>query len=78
MQLRGSQVRYSLCYGLINGQEPLPELIIIRPDMEKYRKASELIQKYLTLYYLIEPLSLDEAFLDVSDCSLFEAARPNC
>ncbi len=52
-----------------------PELIIIRPDMEKYRKASELIHEIFKRYTpLIEPLSLDEAFLDVSDCSLFEGS----
>ena len=52
-----------------------PELIIIRPDMEKYRKASELIHEIFARYTsIIEPLSLDEAFLDVSDCSLFEGS----
>jgi DNA polymerase-4 len=49
-----------------------PDLIIIRPDMEKYRKASELIHQVFQHYTeLIEPLSLDEAFLDVSDCSQY-------
>ena len=52
-----------------------PELIIIRPDMEKSRLASsqihEIFQKYTSL---IEPLSLDEAFLDVSDCELFDGS----
>ncbi len=44
-----------------------PDLIIIRPDMEKYRHASGLIHEVLQNYSdLIEPLSLDEAFLDVS------------
>lgn len=46
-----------------------PDLIIIRPDMEKYRNASQLIHKVFQRYTeLIEPLSLDEAFLDVTDC----------
>lgn len=50
-----------------------PDLIIIRPDMEKYRKASGLIHEVFQGYTeLIEPLSLDEAFLDVSDCELFD------
>ncbi len=52
-----------------------PELIIIRPDMEKYRLASqqihEIFQRYTTL---IEPLSLDEAYLDVSECEAFEGS----
>ena len=46
-----------------------PNLIIIRPDMEKYREASQLIHRVFQRYTeLIEPLSLDEAFLDVTDC----------
>ena len=49
-----------------------PDLIIIRPDMEKYRRASEQIHTVFQRYTeLIEPLSLDEAFLDVSDCPEF-------
>ncbi len=52
-----------------------PELIIIRPDMEKYREASALIHEIFERYTsVIEPLSLDEAFLDVSDCSLFKGS----
>lgn len=46
-----------------------PDLIIIKPDMEKYRQASSQIHSVFERYTdLIEPLSLDEAFLDVSDC----------
>jgi DNA polymerase-4 len=45
------------------------DLIIIKPDMEKYRQASAQIQAIFARYTdLIEPLSLDEAYLDVSDC----------
>jgi len=52
-----------------------PDLIIIRPDMEKYREASALIHQVFQNYtQLIEPLSLDEAFLDVSDCSRLEGS----
>ena len=50
-----------------------PELIIVKPNMEKYRSASasihDIFEQYTTL---IEPLSLDEAYLDVShsgECS---------
>ena len=44
-----------------------PDLIIVRPDMEKYRRASEMIHEVFRNYTaIIEPLSLDEAFLDVS------------
>ncbi|GJM12892.1 MAG: DNA polymerase IV [Pseudohongiella sp.] len=52
-----------------------PDLIIIRPDMEKYRKASGQIHEIFQNYTdLIEPLSLDEAFLDVSGCDQFEGS----
>jgi len=44
-----------------------PNLIIIRPDMEKYRLVSRQIHEIFSQYTdLIEPLSLDEAYLDVS------------
>lgn len=46
-----------------------PDLIIIRPDMEKYRLASAHIHEIFREFTSrIEPLSLDEAYLDVSDC----------
>ena len=48
-----------------------PELIIIRPDMEKYRTASRQIHKIYQRYTeLIEPLSLDEA------CLLYTSPSP--
>ena len=52
-----------------------PDLIIIRTDMDKYRLASSQIHKIFQRYTdLIEPLSLDEAFLDVSDCDEFRGS----
>ena len=45
-----------------------PDLIIIRPDIEKYRRASQQMHVIFHLYTdIIEPLSLDEAFLDVTE-----------
>ena len=45
-----------------------PGLVVVPPAMDKYREASRLI---LGIYHdytdLVEPLSLDEAYLDVSD-----------
>lgn len=47
-----------------------PDLIILPGNMEKYRLASREILDIISDYTdLIEPLSLDEAFLDVSDSS---------
>ncbi len=45
-----------------------PELIIVPPRMDKYKAVSNEIRKIFEQYTpLIEPLSLDEAFLDVSN-----------
>lgn len=44
-----------------------PSLIIIRPDFEKYRAVSQLVFAiYREVTPLVEPLSLDEAYLDVT------------
>ena len=44
-----------------------PEAIIIRPNIQKYKKASDKINKLMKeMTPLVEPLSLDEAFLDLS------------
>lgn len=52
-----------------------PDLIIISPDMEKYREASRQIHDVFAHYTsLIEPLSLDEAYLDVSGCELYQGS----
>jgi len=49
-----------------------PHLIIVPGRMQAYQDVSFLIRKIFARYTdLIEPLSLDEAYLDVSDCSLF-------
>jgi len=45
-----------------------PNLIVLPPNFKKYTDASEIIQSIFQKYSnLVEPLSLDEAFLDVSD-----------
>ena len=44
-----------------------PEAIIIKPNMQKYKMASDKIIKIMReMTPLVEPLSLDEAFLDLS------------
>jgi DNA polymerase-4 len=44
-----------------------PHAVFIRPDMERYSKASKQVFKILERFTpLIEPLSIDEAFLDVT------------
>lgn len=44
-----------------------PNLVVMRPNMEKYRIASrQILSIYRSYTDLVEPLSLDEAYLDVS------------
>ena len=51
------------------------DLIIIPSNMEKYRIASRQMHNIFKDYTdLIEPLSLDEAYLDVSDSKLFKGS----
>ncbi|MBF0314432.1 MAG: DNA polymerase IV [Oligoflexia bacterium] len=49
-----------------------PHLILIPPDFEKYHRESQAIQQIFSRFTKkIEPLSLDEAFLDVTDAPFF-------
>lgn len=51
------------------------DLIIVRPNMEKYREASQQIHEIFRQFTdEIEPLSLDEAYLDVSACDQFHGS----
>ena len=52
-----------------------PDLIILPVSFDKYRESSANIRNIFKQYTdLIEPLSLDEAFLDVSDSTLFSGS----
>lgn len=52
-----------------------PDLLILRPRMDAYREASREIHAIFRTYTdLIEPLSLDEAYLDVSGCEHFSGS----
>jgi DNA polymerase-4 len=45
-----------------------PELVIVRPDFAKYRAVSQQVfELFRTVTPLVEPLSLDEAYLDVTE-----------
>jgi DNA polymerase-4 len=45
-----------------------PELVVVRPDFAKYRAASEAVFAiFRSVTPLVEPLSLDEAYLDVTE-----------
>lgn len=49
-----------------------PQLIIIPPDFESYKSESKKVRSILERFTkVIEPLSLDEAYLDVTTCKEF-------
>src|SRR5687767_9583019 len=55
-----------------------PALIIIHPDFQKYRTVSEQVFKiYREVTPLVEPLSLDEAYLDVTENAWHEPLGVN-
>lgn len=48
-----------------------PELLFVKPDFEKYKTASNIIRDIFNEYTdLVEPLSLDEAYLDITENKL--------
>ncbi|MEM1357876.1 MAG: DNA polymerase IV [Bacteroidota bacterium] len=52
----------------ITAKRLCPNLIFVRHNFERYREVSEQIRKiFLSYTDLVEPLSLDEAFLDVTE-----------
>ena len=53
---------------MAHGRKLCPHVVIIEPDFEKYRAISAQIHQVFQHYTsLIEPLSLDEAYLDVTE-----------
>ena len=54
-----------------------PEAIILRPDMEKYQKVGYQIRDLMREYTpLVEPLSIDEAFLDLRGTDRLHGGAP--
>jgi DNA polymerase IV len=52
-----------------------PHLTMLSGNMDKYKIASQQIRAIFARYTdLVEPLSLDEAYLDVSNCQLFSGS----
>ena len=51
-----------------------PSLVIVRPDFTKYRTVSnQVFELFRSVTPLVEPLSLDEAYLDVTENAWGEA-----
>jgi DNA polymerase-4 len=54
-----------------------PEAVVIRPDMQKYTSVSRHIRELMRATTpLVEPLSLDEAFLDLSGTTRLHRSSP--
>ncbi len=54
-----------------------PDAVVLRPDMEKYARAGrEIRERMQALTPKVEPLSIDEAFLDLSGTSRLHGACP--
>ena len=54
-----------------------PEAVVIRPDMAKYREVGRAVRSEMRrLTPLVEPLSIDEAFLDLSGTEALHGAAP--
>lgn len=52
-----------------------PQAIIVKPRFEAYKEASDIIRSIFFEYTdLVEPLSLDEAFLDVTQSNFFDGS----
>lgn len=49
-----------------------PELIVMQPDFEKYRKASLAMFQILARYTsLVQPVSIDEGYIDITESKEF-------
>ena len=62
---------------MFKARQLCPDAVIIKPDIAKYVAASRQIRAMMdTLTPLVEPLSIDEAFLDMSGTESLHRARP--
>jgi len=57
--------------------EACPDAVVIRPDMAKYRAASRKVHALMeTITPLVQPLSIDEAFLDLKGTERIHGGPP--
>lgn len=60
---------------LWEAKKKCPSLIVRKPNFERYRKASLAMFELLRTYTeLVEPVSIDEGYLDITDC--YEMGNP--
>lgn len=65
--LRSAQVRHPFSHALGDGAAQMPGLIFIKARFDAYKAVSKQIREIFEDYTdLVEPLSLDEAYLDVT------------
>ena len=74
--LHRAAVRHPLAAANLAGAETCPD-VVVRPRMDHYVSVSREIRKrMLALTPLVQPLSIDEAFLDLGGTERCMAARP--
>ena len=57
-------------------KEKCPQLIFVKPRFHRYKKYLRKLEKFFHQYTdLVEPLSLDEAYLDVTKQKRIESAN---
>ncbi|MBV9859427.1 MAG: DNA polymerase IV [Alphaproteobacteria bacterium] len=62
---------------MFKAMEACPHAVVIRPDMTKYREVGRAVRSEMRqLTPLVEPLSIDEAFLDLSASPVLHGATP--
>ena len=67
-KLRSPQVWGKVCYAVGDAHRQCPDLIFVKPRFEVYRSVSQQIREIFAAHTpMIEPLSLDEAYLDVTE-----------
>lgn len=62
---------------MYRARQACPRAVVIPPDMQKYRAVGRLLRQMMeTLTPLVEPLSIDEAFLDLSGTERLHGSSP--
>lgn len=62
---------------MYRAKQACPRAVVIKPDMHKYRTAGRQIREMMqTLTPLVEPISIDEAFLDLSGTERLHGISP--
>ncbi|WP_150000556.1 DNA polymerase IV [Iodidimonas gelatinilytica] len=62
---------------MVQARKLCPHAVILKPDMERYRIASRAVRNLMdALTPLVEPLSLDEAFLDLTGTEALHGLSP--